>query len=166
MSHIAVTFEELLADFDATAAKWKQFFAAHPAAASVPTDIRGTANIGELVWHIYAASLRHSQRLLGERVSDLEGTTPVKNLEGAWKLQAQASANLSVFLETVTESSLATVFHYQTLTGGDMSTSRRKLCLHIFIHAIRHWAQIGTTVRQNGHPPNWPQDILFSSAIR
>jgi uncharacterized damage-inducible protein DinB len=166
MSHTAVTFEDLLADFDASTAKWKKFFAVHPAAADVPTDIRGMSNIGELVWHIYAASLRHSQRLLGERVSDLEGTTPVKNLEGAWNLQSKASANLRVFLETVSESALGTVFHFQTLTGGETSATRRKLCLHIFIHAIRHWAQIGTIVRQNGHPPNLPQDILYSEVIQ
>ena len=44
--------------------------------------------------------------------------------------------------------------------------TKRKLCLHVMVHAIRHWAQIGTLVRIGGYPPDWPQDILFSEAIR
>ena len=166
MSHTAVTLEDLLADFDATAAKWTQFFTANPAAAEVHTDIARNRNIGELVWHIYAAAVRHSQRLLGEPVSDLEAMTPVKNLQGAWELQTRAKENLQVFLETTSESALDLVFHFQTRTVGEASCSRRKLCLHIFIHAIRHWAQIGPIVRQNGFQPDWPQDILFSKMIR
>jgi uncharacterized damage-inducible protein DinB len=166
MSHTAVTLEDLLADFDATATRWKQFLAANPGAANVPTDINSSGSIGALVWHIYAAAMRHSQRLLGEAVTDFEALTPSKNLEGGWDLQSRSSENLRVFLETTSESALDIVFHFQTRTGGDLSSSRRKLCLHIFVHAIRHWAQIGTILRQQGFPPNWPQDILFSEVIR
>ena len=165
MSHTAVTLEDLLTDFDATAATWKHFFASNPGAAAAPTDIARSSTVSELIWHIYAAAVRHSQRLLGEPVSDLEAMTPVKDLEGAWKLQAQASANLRVFLETVSESALDTVFHMQTRTAGDVSCSRRKLGLHIFVHAIRHWAQIGPILRQNNFPPTWSQDIVFSKAF-
>ncbi len=165
MSHTAVTLEDLLADFDETAARWQEFLAAHPPASAVPTDIARSSNIGELVWHIYAAAVRHSQRLLGEPVSDLEGTTPVKDLEGAWKLRALASSNLRVFFETTSQAALDVVFHMQLRSGGEISCSRRKLALHVFVHAIRHWAQIGPILRQNGYPPTWPQDIAFSKAI-
>jgi uncharacterized damage-inducible protein DinB len=109
--------------------------------------------------------LRHSQRLLGEPVSDLEAENPVKNLEAAWDLQARAVANLQRFLETTNEAALNEVLEFQTRTAGLVSGSRRKLCLHVFVHAIRHLAQIGTIVRQNGFPPGWPQDIFFSRAI-
>jgi uncharacterized damage-inducible protein DinB len=50
-------------------------------------------------------------------------------------------------------------------SGGEVSASRRKFCLHIFVHAIRHWAHIATILRQNGFPPSWLQDIVFSEAI-
>ena len=166
MSHSAVSMEELLADFESTAERWKAFFAAHPGAESVPTDVARSANIGALVWHIYSASTRHSQRLLGEPVTDFEGITPVKNLEGAWSLQAQAAANLHRYLETVDEENLNTVVTTTTRSAGDVSGSWRKLYLHIMVHAIRHWAQIGTISRQAGFAPNWGQDIFFSPAIR
>ena len=58
MSHSAVTLEELLGHFQETAAKWKAFFAANAGASEVATDITQSGNIGALVWHIYAASVR------------------------------------------------------------------------------------------------------------
>jgi uncharacterized damage-inducible protein DinB len=164
MSHAAVTLEDLLADFEATAAKWKAFFAANPDAAEVATDIANRGNIGSLVWHIYAASVRLSERLLGEPVTDLEATNP-QDLDSAWELQSRAAANLRQYFESTEEAALNEVFRFQTRAGGEISASRRKICLHIFVHAIRHWAQIGSIVRQHGFPPDWPQDILMSSAI-
>jgi uncharacterized damage-inducible protein DinB len=164
MSHTAVTLEDLLADFEATAAKWKQFFAVNPGAAEVETDIAGSSNIGELVWHIYGGAVRLSERLLGEAVSDWEAVGP-KNLEKAWVLQARAAGNLRRVLETTNDAALDEVFYFQTRTAGEVRASRRKTCLHIFVHVIRHWAQIGPIVRQHGYPPNWMQDILFSEAF-
>jgi uncharacterized damage-inducible protein DinB len=163
MSHSAVSLEDLLADFDATAAKWKDFFAVNPGAAEIATDIASSGNIGALVWHIYAASLRLSLRLLGEPITDLEAA--VKNVDLAWELQGRAVANLRRFLEAASEADLNEIFVFSTRTAGEISASRRKICLHIFVHAMRHWAQIGPIVRQNGFPPGWGQDILFSPAI-
>jgi uncharacterized damage-inducible protein DinB len=50
-------------------------------------------------------------------------------------------------------------------SGGKVSATRRELCLHNFVPAIRHWAHIATILRQNGFPPSWLQDIVFSEAI-
>lgn len=161
---VAVTLEDLFADFELTTGKWKKFFAENPAAAEVPTDIAGSGTIGGLVVHIYGADLRHSERLLGQPVSDLASTP--KSLAAAWGLEARATANLRRYLDSATDASLDEVMKIQTKTAGEVSTSRRKLCLHVFVHTIRHWAQIGTIVRQAGYPVRWPQDILFSSAIK
>ena len=166
MNHSAVTIEDLLADFDETAMRWKQFFASNPGASLIPTDIAKSENIGALVWHLYAASLRLSMRLLGEPVGDFEGMSPVRNLDAAWELQSRASVNLRRFLETTNEESLDEIFRFQTRVAGEIAASRRKICLHVFVHTIRHLAQIGPIVRQHGFTPDWPQDILFSHAIR
>jgi uncharacterized damage-inducible protein DinB len=163
MSHAAVTLEDLLADFDLTAAKWKEFFAANPGAAEVPTDIAGSGTVGGLVCHIYAAAVRNSERLFGEPVSEL-GTA--KDLDAAWELKSKASANLQRYLKSADDASLDEFRRLQFRAAGELAVSQRKLCLHIFVHAIRHWAQIGPLVRQAGYPVGWAQDILFSSAIR
>ncbi len=167
MSHCAVTLEDLLADFEANSARWRRFFEANPGAALVPTDIAGSKNIGELVWHIYSASFRHAQRLLGEEVTDLESFTTVRNIPAAFALEAEAVKKLRHFLENVSETTLDELFEYKSrITQRLVSGTNRKLCLHVMVHAIRHWAQIGTLVRLAGYPPGWPQDIAFSEAIR
>lgn len=166
VSLAAVTFEELLADFDLTAARWKKFFAANPAAAEVPTDIANSGTIGALAWHIYAASVRLSERLLGETLSDLSAPKLVKNIGGAWEMHALGTANLRRFLNGASEEVLDELVPFETKAAGKFQVTRRKVCLHVFVHAVRHWAQIGPLVRQSGYPVSWPQDILFSAAIK
>jgi uncharacterized damage-inducible protein DinB len=167
MSHCAVTLEDLLADYQATAARWKKFFEDNPGAALVATDVDGSKNIGELVWHIYAASFRLAQRLLGEELSDLESSTPVRDIPAAFALEAEAVKKLRQFLATASEETLEEPFEFKSrVTQQLISGTKRKLYLHVMVHAIRHWAQIGTLVRCAGFPPNWPQDILFSEAVR
>jgi uncharacterized damage-inducible protein DinB len=165
VSLAAVTFEELMADFDLTATRWKEFFAANPAAAEVPTDIANSGNVGALVWHIYAASVRLSERLLGEPVTNSSGAMTVKDITGAWEMQALAAANLRGYLASATATALDENLTFTTRMG-EITNTRRKICLHVFVHAMRHWAQIGPLVRQNGFPVGWQQDILFSAAIR
>lgn len=166
MSHCAVTFEELLADFNETAARWQAFFAAHPQAADAPTDIAHSTRVSDLVWHAYAVACRHSQRLLGEAPTNFEAAYPQKGLDSAWKLRADASENLRCFLAQTSEEDVNRIFTYKSSTGGEVLASYRKLCLHLFVHTIRHLAQVGPIVRQNGFTPAWEQDIFFSSAIR
>lgn len=167
MEHSAVTLEALLADYEATAARWAKFFEANPGAALVPTDIAGSTNIGELVWHIFAASFRLGQRLLGEEITDFDSLTPVRDVSSAFALEAEAVRKLRRFLETASEATLEEPFEFKSrLARGVISGTKRKLCLHAMVHAIRHWAQITTLVRVAGYPPDWPQDILFSEAIR
>ncbi|HEX5236300.1 MAG TPA: DinB family protein [Silvibacterium sp.] len=166
MSLAAVSLEELLADFDATAAKWKEFFMANPAATEVPTDIAKVGTVGGLAWHLYMASVVHSQRLLGEPVSNYVATTRVKDITGAWEMHALGSGNLHRFLDQADDAALDEIMQYGSKVAGVIAVTRRKLCMHIFVHAIRHWAQIDPLVRQSGFPVSFPQDILFSEAIR
>ena len=165
MTHTAVALEDLLIDFDLTASKWKEFFAANPAAEEIPTDIANSGNVGGLAWHLYMASAVHSQRLLGEPVTNFGAISPVKNMAGAWDLHTLGSANLRRFLDGANDRTLDEAIRFVTRSGGEVVVARRKLCLHVFVHAIRHWAQIGPLARQNGFSVGWPQDILFSSAI-
>jgi len=167
MEHSAVTLEALLADYEATAARWAKFFEANPGAALVPTDIAKSKNIGELVWHIYAVSFRHAQRLLGEEVTDLEASTKVRDIAAAYALKDEAVAKLRRFLANASEAALEEQLEFKSRTTGRMSYgSRRKLALHIMVHAIRHWAQIGTLVRLGGYPPDWGQDIWVQRGDR
>jgi uncharacterized damage-inducible protein DinB len=164
MGLVAVTLEDLFADCELTTSRWKKFFAANPAAAEVSTDIAGSGTIGGLVSHIYMAAVRNSERLLGEPINDFKATT--RDLAGAWELERTATASLRRFLATADEATLDGTLTFTTKAAGEITVTRRTLCLHIFVHSIRHWAQIGPLVRQAGYPVGWGQDILFSEAIR
>jgi uncharacterized damage-inducible protein DinB len=37
--------------------------------------------------------------------------------------------------------------------------------VHLFMHGIRHWAQIATALRQAGYPRQWEHDWLMSEAV-
>ena len=166
MPHCAAPLEELLADFNLTAVRWQAFFAENPEAADAPTDIARSTTVAQLVWHLYAASYRQSERLLALPVTDLEGGDPPRDFDSAWKLQATASENLALFLAQAEDEAFDRILTFQTRSAGEVSGTYRKLCLHVFVHAIRHWAQIGPIVRQHGYTPAWMQDIFFSSAIQ
>lgn len=164
MSLIALTCEEMLADFESTFSRWRDFFQKTPAALKVPCDVAGSKNVGELVWHIYTTSIRHSQRLLAEPVEpfDQGRSADLAILEA---LAVRASGNLHRFLDSCNEQSLNQVFEYTIRSGGVVHSSRRKLYIHIYVHAVRHWAQIATLLRQHDLKPDWPQDFLASTAI-
>jgi uncharacterized damage-inducible protein DinB len=167
MSHLAVTLEDLLADYEATSARWNNFFTANPAAALVPTDIARAKDVGELVWHIHAASFRLAQRLLGEELTGPDPFSATHGTPAAFALGAEAVKKLGQFLASASEATLEEQFEFKSrLTQQPISGTKRKLYLHVMVHAIRHWAQIATIVRRAGFPPDWGQDILFSEAIR
>jgi uncharacterized damage-inducible protein DinB len=164
MSGPGITFAELQADNDATTMKWKSWFEAHPDALEVLCDVAGSKTVGELVHHIFAVQLRHSQRLLAEPIYGYDND-PIPTTESLFALAHQGSANLHRFLKMTSDAQWGEVMHFTIRSGRQVSVSRRKLYVHVMIHAIRHWAQISTLLRQNGFHPGWGSDFLESTAM-
>lgn len=164
MSVPGITFAELQADNDATTAKWKAWFEAHPEALEVLCDVAGSKTVGELVHHIFAVQLRHSQRLLAEPVHGYDNDH-ITTAESLFTLAYQGSGNLHRFLTLTSDAHAGEVIHFTIRSGRQVSVSRRKLFAHVMIHSIRHWAQISTLLRQNGFHPGWGSDFLESTAM-
>jgi uncharacterized damage-inducible protein DinB len=163
MSLQALSCDEMLADFHQTADRWFAFFEANPGALEVRCDIAGTETVGQLASHIYAACVRLSQRLLEQEMSQystgLDGS--LATMRG---LQQEGEANLRSFLLSATPESLNEKVELKT-RAGVIHVSRRKIFLHAMIHAIRHWAQVASVLRQNGFKTGWIHDFLGSSAV-
>jgi len=159
-----ITFKELLADNEANAVKWQNWFEAHPQALEVLCDVAGSKTIGELVHHIFIVQLRLSQRLLGEPVHGFDND-PVTAPEVLFSLADEGRSNLRRFLQHTNEAHAGEIIHFTLRSGRQVSVSRRKLFVHIMIHGIRHWAQISTLLRQNGYHPGWGADFLDSTAM-
>jgi uncharacterized damage-inducible protein DinB len=119
------------------------------------------ATVGGVVLHIFAVELRYTQRLLDQDVTQWEAFRQT-SVENVFELGDNARAQLVHFLTTAPEAELDRVLTFQTLTAGLVSASKHKIASNIFLHDIRHWAQIATVLRQNGFGDQWAHDMLLS----
>jgi uncharacterized damage-inducible protein DinB len=54
---------------------------------------------------------------------------------------------------------------FNTRAMGQLSSTAHKMAVHLFLHGIRHWAQIATALRQAGYPQTWEHDWRMSDAV-
>ncbi len=165
MSTAVITLEELIADNEVNANKWHAWLEAHDAALAVPCDIYNSGTVRGLLKHVFAVELRHSQRLGGEEVTAYD-QIPVGSLDDLFAVHVQAIQNLRRFLVEADDASFEEIITLETVSAGTVHASRRKLFAHILLHSIRHWAQLSTLLRERGFKTGWPQDFLFSEAMR
>ncbi|HEY1951408.1 MAG TPA: DinB family protein, partial [Gemmatimonadaceae bacterium] len=105
--------------------------------------------------------LRYVQRLLDQRVATWEELTQ-SSIEEVFELGEDARALLVQFLTDAPEEALDEVLTFQTMTAGTVTASKHLIASNIFLHDIRHWAQIATVLRQNGFEDQWGHDLLLS----
>ncbi len=165
MSYAGITLAELLADNEASTAKWQAWFAVNPTALDAPCDIYNSGSVRGFLRHIFAVELRHSQRLLGREVTAYEAM-PLGSLNDLFAIHTQAIGNLGEFLARSSDATLGEEITIQTISAGTLHASRRKLFVHVMLHSIRHWAQMATHLRTHGYATDWAKDFLFSEAMR
>jgi uncharacterized damage-inducible protein DinB len=158
----ALRYETLLELTSTEHHRWHQWFLEHPAGWSVPFATGRMTTIGHLVLHIFAVELRYTQRLLDQEVTRWEEFSQT-SIEDVFELGENARAQLVQFLTTAPESELDRVLTFETLTAGTVTASKHKLASNVFLHDIRHWAQIATVLRQHGFSDQWPHDMLLSA---
>ncbi len=164
MSSPAITLQELLIDNEAATKKWAAWFHANEAALEAPCDIYNSSTVRGLLKHIFAVELRHSQRLLGEEVVAYDAIS-AGSLADLFEVHERAVSNLRTFLAAADMAALEEIIQLQTVSAGTFHASRRKLFAHILLHSMRHWAQMSTSLRENGFKTDWPKDFLFSEAM-
>jgi uncharacterized damage-inducible protein DinB len=142
--------------------RWHDWFIERPKAWAVPFATGRMATIGGVVMHIFAVELRYAQRLLDEEVTDWEDFRQT-SIDDVFELGDLARGQLVHFLTTAPEAELDRVLTFQTLNAGLVSASKYKIASNVFLHGIRHWAQVATVLRQNGFGDQWSHDMLLSS---
>ncbi len=151
VSRCALSYKTLLELTSTEHHRWRDWFVDRPKAWSVPFASGRMATVGGVVLHIFAVELRYSQRLLDQEVTTWDGFGQ-SSIEEVFELGDHARGQLVHFLTTA----------FQTLTAGTVSASKHKIASNIFLHDIRHWGQIATTLRQNGFGDQWPHDLLLN----
>ena len=159
----ALTYELLLEFTSTEQHRWREWFAAHTNAWSVPFATGRMATVGAVVLHIFAVEQRYAQRLLDQPVTDWDNYRQT-SIDDVFDLGDDARAQVVQFLTTADETELDRVLTFQTLTAGTITASKYRIASNLFLHGIRHWGQIATVLRQNGFTDQWPHDLLLSDA--
>ncbi|MFP5237118.1 MAG: DinB family protein [Acidobacteriota bacterium] len=156
---VALTGEELLEWVDDTARNWKKLIEAHPEILALPCGIRETQTVAQALQHIVAAELRYTERL-----NDLPQTgyesIPYDSVEAIYATHERAMALLKPLLERGPEF-WETPVEFATRSAGTLRATRRTFFVQLLTHAVRHYAQLGTLVREHGIKPGFEMDYLM-----
>ncbi len=141
---------------------WRDWFTERPAAWAVPFGTGRMATIGGVVQHIFAVEMRYVQRLIDEQVTDWDDFAQT-SIEDVFELGDDARGRFVQFLTSAPATELERMLSFQTLSAGLVTASKHKIASNIFLHGIRHWAQIATVLRQHGFADQWGHDMLLSA---
>lgn len=162
MDHPALTLAELLAWSHELTTNWFRFLSEKKQLLALPCNIYGSSTVLDLIRHIVAVEVRHSQRLTGQPVSAPD-QIPAE-LAALEKLHQETIARFRTLLADP-DYDWSAQLEFQSLTAGILRASRRKLLAHTLLHNIRHWAQLATLTRNAGFPAPFGGDLLLSQVI-
>jgi uncharacterized damage-inducible protein DinB len=155
----------LLAYVDEEARNWEKFLRENPEAQNAKLDIAHNENVLGLLNHIFAVEYRYGQFINNQPASDFSQLNR-STVDEVFQLGAEGRANIRTFLSTATDADADRPITFRTLTAGEITASARKMLTHCLIHSMRHWAQLSTEMRRQGHATNWKHDFMFSSALK
>jgi uncharacterized damage-inducible protein DinB len=159
----ALTATEALKWNEVTNANWRKLLAAHPEMLALPCDIAQTSTVAQLLQHIVAVELRYAERIVGLPETDYIDI-PYDSVEAIYATHDRAMELYRQALDSETDWSKQ--IEFQTRSAGVLLTSRKTVLFHAAFHGIRHYAQLGTLIRQHGYKTDWPGDYLFMGATR
>ena len=161
---ITLSLDELLAYTDEERGKWRNWFAAHPAAMDLRLQPDGRfATVGSLVDHIFLVETRHLARLQKQAVPEASGVK-AGDIDALFAYASHTRDGLRAYASKLDDVDAAKPREF-TVQSGTARMTPRKLLLHIGLHELRHWAQISLGVRQAGLDPPGNHDLFYSSAL-
>jgi uncharacterized damage-inducible protein DinB len=158
MAEPALGATELLAWLETTSVKWKALIEAHPEILNLPCDVVGVSTVGQLLQHIVAVELRYADQLSGLPPTEYSAI-PFDSADAIYATHERAMGMYRDLLAS--DLDWDGKFDFVTRTMGPMRASRKTILFHALMHAIRHYAQLATLVRQHGIKPQWQMDYLM-----
>jgi uncharacterized damage-inducible protein DinB len=104
--------------------------------------------VGDLIKHIFSAEKRYVERLTGRPLTD-PASIPNARLEEVFEFGQKSRSDLKDLIDTFPADEWDAMKEFKILNFTAHGTPR-KIVMHVLIHEIRHWAQIGTLLRLNG----------------
>ena len=163
---IGLSLDELMEYTEWDRGKWYDWLRRHgdhvlPISAGPHGDGR-FQSVGDLMLHIFSAEKRYVERLSNRPLTDVT-LIPNDNIETLFRFGRQSRKDLQEFTATFPAQNWDVPQDFNLLNNLLRATPR-KIIVHVLMHEIRHWAQIGTILRFNGLLDEF-HDFLFSPVL-
>jgi uncharacterized damage-inducible protein DinB len=160
MNDLVRPYRDLLAYQIGETRRWHAWLAERPAALAARVGEGRLATVRDIAGHVAIVDLRYAQRLRGMPAAGFDAL-----LDATWaELGAQAERAASLlddWLARATPADLDRELTFQTLTAGTLTATARSVVTHALVHGARHWAQVATSLRQQGLRQDWRHDYLM-----
>jgi uncharacterized damage-inducible protein DinB len=159
-----LTVRELMSYTAEERGRWERWFRENGDEMLV-TPIAGPreTTIGQLVMHIFGAELNFAQRLRYEPVTAYRGL-PSGSVDAVFGYGMKSRQTMREFVEGLAQGDWERVLEFAIDEWQPRVTVRKAVC-HVYIHEIRHWAQVASLARERGFAPPDEDDLLFSGAL-
>jgi uncharacterized damage-inducible protein DinB len=157
MSEPVLTAQDALKWLENTSTNWQKLLSANPDILPISCDIAGSVTVAQLLQHIVAVELRYAERIARLPETDYN-KVPFGTVDAIYATHNRA---LAIYHQALAaDLDWDQTIDFVTRTYGPASASRKTIFFHAIFHGIRHYAQLGTLVRQHGYTTEWPTDYL------
>jgi uncharacterized damage-inducible protein DinB len=118
--------------------------------------------VGDLLKHIFSAEKRYVERLTGRLLTD-PASIPDASLEELFEFGKKSRSELKGLIDSFPADEWDAMKEFKILNFIARATPR-KIVMHVLMHEIRHWAQVGTLLRLNGVVDDF-HDFLASPVL-
>jgi len=162
----ALSLDELIEYTDWERGKWYDWLRQHGdgvlATSAGPHGDGRFQTVGDVVRHIFSAEKRYIDRLSNRSLTDT-ASIPNSDVEPLFAFGRQTRADLKEFVKTLPAQDWDVPQEFNFMNNF-LKATPRKLVVHVLMHEIRHWAQIGTLFRLTGLKGEF-HDFLFSPVL-
>lgn len=163
---IGLSLNELMEYTDWDRGKWYDWLRRHGghvlAMSAGPHGDGRFQSVGDLVRHIFSAEKRYVDRLSNRPLTDVT-SIPNDNIETLFQFGRQSRKDLREFVAAFPDEDWDVPQDFN-LMNNFLRATPRKIIVHVLMHEIRHWAQIGTLYRLSGLVDDF-HDFLFSPVL-
>ena len=158
---VTIEFERLLAYSDYERQKWRDWIAADPTRLSIVLQPGGRfPTAADLLDHIFLVERRHLSRLQGSTPPEASGV-PVGDWQRLFEYAGLVRADFRQYVSNLTDVVADGVLSWNAVGIGPITLSRRRLVTHVFLHEVRHLAQLAGAARAAGIAPPGNHDLFL-----
>jgi uncharacterized damage-inducible protein DinB len=158
---LTIQFAQLLAYSDYERQKWHDWIAADPARMSIVMQPGGRfPTAAELLDHVFFVERRHLSRLQGSTPPEESGV-PLGDWQRLFEYAGLVRADLRQYVSDLTDVVADGLISWNAVGIGPLTLPRRRLLTHVFLHEVRHLAQLALAARMAGIEPPGNHDLFL-----